>query len=643
MCGIAGIVSRKGISEVDLRSVQAMNAAMVHRGPDGKGEYHDRDVSLAMRRLSIIDLQGGWQPLYNEDRTLVLVVNGEVYNFVELREALKAKGHHFSTESDGEVILHLYEDHGDECIAHLRGMFAFALWDIRKRRLLLARDRMGEKPLYLYQDNQRIVMASELRAILASGFPATELDSDAVNHYFHYHYVPEPMTPVKDVRKLSAGCLLSVDLHKWTINERRYWDILESQPLDGTPEQILREQLEETCRLTVRSDVPVGIALSGGLDSTAIAALASRAYPGVMHAFCAGYPGQLASDERSVAKLTADRLNMPFTEIELETSAFVSSFQQLVGLADDPIADIAAFGYYSVAKAASDQDVPVLLQGQGGDELFWGYGWTRRALRESRLRRLRSQIGWLALPLYIRLTAPQGLRPWQIKQWVASAFGAKACWRQFRRDCSASLNSVVFYDLVPDFIMAMRDADSIYASSFKDELSSSSGPTALFSAGWLEHTKLDLAITRLVCETYLLENGITQGDRLAMASSVELRLPLLDYRLVETVIGLRKAHSDAKLPPKKYLKDAIWDILPDHVKQLPKKGFTPPVREWHNAVFREYGELLIDGYLVQAGVLSEEAGRKLSRGAFPAFALAPLSFKALVLEIWCRQIFRFRC
>ncbi|MDX6711939.1 MAG: hypothetical protein QOH96_2955, partial [Blastocatellia bacterium] len=281
MCGIAGIVGRNALSEAELNELDVVNELLIHRGPNGAGRFRSGNVALAMRRLSIIDLEGGFQPLYNEDRTLALVANGEIYNFIELREQLEAKGHEFQTGSDCETILHLYEEHGLDFVDHLRGMFAFALWDSRRRRLVIARDRMGEKPLYLFEHNQRIVFSSELKSLLAFSTVPFELDPESVNLYFHYQYVPEPRTMLKGVRKLDAAHMLVVDVDQWRTKDICYWRMEDAPPIEtADPARRIREELEVISKIVVRSDVPVGVALSGGMDSSAIAALAVQKYPG---------------------------------------------------------------------------------------------------------------------------------------------------------------------------------------------------------------------------------------------------------------------------------------------------------------------------------------------------------------------------
>jgi asparagine synthase (glutamine-hydrolysing) len=492
-------------------------------------------------------------------------------------------------------------------------MFAFALWDIPRKRLLLARDRMGEKPLYLYESDKRLVFASELRALLQSGLVPFELDPAAIHLFFHYQYVPEPFTPVKGVRKLPAGHSLTLEPEAWKLKEKSYWGIEDAPPIEGNPKQLIRDELDTISKIIIRSDVPVGVALSGGIDSGAIAALAAQYYPGTLHAFSVGYPGRPHHDERQDAKLLADHLKIPFHELELRTEEMAAFFPELTILKDDPISDISGYGYYSVMKLARDHGVPVMIQGQGGDELFWGYPWVRQAMGESIEKRklLKGDIGiWD----YVKAEGP----------WNG--------WKHFRSHKNF-MDSIIFYDVTPDFHYTHDHIRGYYASDFLDKLNSAN-PFKLFTVAqpW---PSLDVLITRLICETYLSENGIAQSDRLSMASSVELRLPLCDYRLVETVIGLRKAHSDVNLPPKAWFIEAVSDILPDWVIQRRKRGFEPPTREWHRAIFQAHGALLKDGYLVQSRILKPEGAERLSKGIF-ASGPAVLSLNALVLEIWSR-------
>ena len=639
MCGISGIITREKLSPELKAAVSRMSAAQIHRGPDGAGEFYSNNVALASRRLSIIDPQGGWQPLYNEDKSLALIINGEIYNYVELRERLKASGHSFRTDADGEVILHLYEENELDFITHLRGMFAFALWDNNRERLILARDRMGEKPLYLFERDGHLLFASELKGLLHSRLVPFELDARAVNLYFHYQYVPEPLTAIKGVRKLDAAKMLVVDAAAWRIEEKTYWRIEDAPPLDGEPRDLIRQKLEEVSELIVRSDVPVGVALSGGLDSSVVAAFAARRQPALC-AFSVGYAGRPEPDERADAERFARHLKIPFFDVELDTQAIVDFFPKLNYWRDDPIADISGFGYYAVMRLAREHGVPVLLQGQGGDELFWGYPQLREAFSETTkkaalLRNPFSQTLFQSL----KLGLPKNRSLNGVSAWARDFGGVRFSRRNVRRRLKTP-DRMVFYDTSPDFILAAAQVQSLYSPKFIEQIDDNDAYSLFTFPG--EWKSVETTLTALICATYLRENGIAQGDRLGMASSVEMRLPLVDYRFVETVVGLRKKQTDAGLPPKHWLKEAVKDILPEWVLNRPKRGFAPPTRQWHEALFTAYGDSLRDGYLVESEVLKRESGSQLANGEFPAEAVSPLSFKALVLEQWCRQMLNIK-
>ena len=373
MCGISGIIGRDGLTPEDLQRVASMSRALTHRGPDDSGMFSAPHVALASRRLSIIDLGGGRQPLYNEERTLALVANGEIYNHAELRHGLEARGHIFKTGSDCEAILHAYAEYGDACVRHLRGMFAFALWDEARGRLVLARDALGEKPLYLYEREGRLLFASEMKALLRSGEVPFKLDPEAVDLFFHYQYVPEPRTAVRGVRKLDAAHMLVINVEPWRVEESCYWRMDDAPPLHADAPTLIRERLEEVGELITRADTPVGVALSGGLDSSVVAAVAARRRPEELHAFSVGYPGRPEGlDERDEAHALARHLRLPFHEVEVETEEVVEFFPELNYWRDDPVADYSGHAYYAVMRKAREHGVPVMLQGQGGDELFWG-------------------------------------------------------------------------------------------------------------------------------------------------------------------------------------------------------------------------------------------------------------------------------
>jgi asparagine synthase (glutamine-hydrolysing) len=637
MCGIAGLISRAPLAPAQIDKVERVNSLLAHRGPDGKGSYVHRNVTLAMRRLSIIDLKGGWQPLYNESRDLVLVANGEVYNHVELRRVLENRGHIFATGSDCETILHAYEEYGAAFVDHLRGMYAFALWDNRARRLILGRDRMGEKPLYLVSTSDSLFFASELRALVKGNVVPFELDPQAVNLYYHYGYVPEPKCMVAGVRKLPAAHVLTLDLDTWSLREHRYWRMADAPALQGNPGQLIREELERSAQLITRADVPVGVALSGGMDASAIAALATTARSRDVHAFTVGYAGTPWQDERSDARAFAKYLKIPFHTVELSTSDVVEQYSSVNFHRDDPISDSAGIAIAAVAQLARRHSVPVLLFGQGGDELFWGYRWMRSALHATQ-RRNAVAAGLRGFKDYLRFSPP----PLSVTlglQWAMSGAGILSELRQFQADRRARPGRVVFYDSESVFLNVSR---ALHGRFFTDRLLEAIGEpdmTQGFAAEQSESTP-EVTLIRLICETYLMENGIAQSDRLSMAASVESRLPLVDYRLVETVIGLHKTYSlSPNSAPKQWFRDALAGLLPDFVLNRRKRGFSPPWRQWAHALAVTHGHQLIDGYLVQNGIIRPEVARKQRKDLFPHLSgPRPMAGLSLGLENWCRQM-----
>jgi asparagine synthase (glutamine-hydrolysing) len=633
MCGISGIISFN--EPVDVTLLKKLNYNLIHRGPDGEGSYVNEKVGLAMRRLSIIDLKSGWQPLYNEDKSIVLVMNGEIYNYIELQNSLKKNGHQFTTKSDSETVVHLYEDFGIECIKQLRGMFAFALYDIKKNLLYLVRDRLGEKPLYYFKGEERLIFSSELRALYKSGLVTTTLNYHALDEFFHYHYIPEPQTPFKEISKLEAGHYLQVDFTNDRIIDHCYWNLSDAPALTGDPAEMIREQLHEVGKIIIRSDVPVGVALSGGLDSSIVAALAMRNYGDKMNAFSVGYEGMPESDERGDARKFAEYLGMPFHEIELKTKNLIDFFPTLVGLTDDPIADISAFGYYSLSKEVKAFGVPVLLQGQGGDELFWGYPWVKKLVQQAKYKALLHKYHpAIALFFYLKMFM-SGMNLREFRRWIKQAGGIIPSVEMFMLHKKFPLNQLPFYEV--QIQSSVSEIRSLYGSALKEAVRDKN--PYQFAEKEIPWNNIEVLYTELITKSYLLENGIAQGDRLSMANSVELRLPLVDYKLFETVIGLRKSYNDSDNGPKFWLKQATKDIIPDWVAKRKKRGFEPPVTAWIKGIMDRYGENLVNGRLVEKGVLSKESAIMLSKNPSKPFGMAfPQSFNAIVLEHWFRSL-----
>jgi asparagine synthase (glutamine-hydrolysing) len=641
MCGIAGFAAQTPLSTDDLEALGRATAAMKHRGPDGSGEYHSEDglpassgrVALAMRRLSIIDLAGGWQPLKNEDESIALVANGEIYNHVELRAELKARGHRLRTGSDCETMIHLYEDEGLDFVHRLRGMFAFALWDGPRRRLVLGRDRLGEKPLYFsFIDSRKLVFASEMRALLATGSVSTALDPVSVHDYLHYGWVPEPKTMLSSVRKLPPGHLLVIDAERWSWQERCYWRIEDAPKITDSPVERLRAELDEIGKLIVRADVPVGIALSGGFDSSLTAAIAASHSAAPLKAFTVGYEGSPGQDERSMAQAFAADLGLPFHPIEVRVADMVDSLPRLAPLRDDPIADISGHGYYVLSQQAREHGCPVLLQGQGTDELFWGYPWAAQAVAQNVRRMAGHPVGVLET---LWANRPRGLSRPQLVRLTYFLGGILAGWRSLTPALSAS-GLLAAYDLNDSFQIGAHGTAPTYTRRFADRVAESNHRAADQFRPRSNDAPTDIQAIAALCRGYLLQNGIAQGDRLSMANSVELRLPLVDYRLVELAVGIQKHTPCHAQQPKQLLREAARDLLPSYVMNRPKRGFTPPVAQWLGALRDRYGSELVSGTLVGADLLDPRAAARLVRSRWRFGTANDLFFKYLNLEFWYR-------
>src|SRR4029079_7233186 len=386
MCGIVGICSS---SDEDLRGMlEPMAASIVHRGPDDDGFHYDRGAAIGMRRLSIIDLSGGHQPLSDESGERWIVFNGEIYNFQSVRPPLEAAGHVFRTHSDTETIVHAFEQYGPDCVHHLNGMFGFAIWDSRERKLFIARDRMGVKPLYYAWDGRRLVFGSEIKALLASGFVARELDDEALWHYLTFGYVPAPLTMWRNVRKLPPGHRLTFEPATAALCVERYWDIPYGKPgpaLSADDEvRQFTDLFLDSVRLRLIADVPVGIFLSGGLDSSAVAAAVNEVHNTPLKTFSIAFHEGGRYDETPFARKVAEKLGTDHHEIRIGRQEYMDFLPELVYYTDEPLADRACIPLYYVSRLAA-QHVKVVLSGEGADEVLAGYdfenvvaGWERR-------------------------------------------------------------------------------------------------------------------------------------------------------------------------------------------------------------------------------------------------------------------------
>lgn len=588
MCGIAGQIN---FSNTNKSKTGDMLEKIKHRGPDGTGSFADKLVNFGMRRLSIIDIEGGDQPLYNEDKSIVIVGNGEIYNYIELRSDLKGKGHKFRTASDIEVAAHMYEEYGEQAWRKLRGMFALAIYDKRKSIFLLVRDRFGEKPIYFGRESKTFFFSSELKSVITN-LTKVELDMQAVDLFSHYYFIKEPLTIVKGINKVEAGSRLKIELKSGKISSKLYWrpDEIIPKETKNLSRSIL-ETLGDACKLTLRSDVKVGLALSGGIDSSAILALTAPYYKDTLTAFSVGYKGRPETDERRMARDLAKKYKVTYFESEISDSDVVNDFPQLIFDCDEPIADIAAHSIREVYKLSHKNKVKVILGGIGGDELFWGYPSTIQSAIQNN-KNLNSWKKFLNKDKYYQYNNPDPKK----NNWLRMIAG----------------KNLIIED-----------------KAYLDPLLITSYPK--------DDTEIGKASMNILRENWLKGNCIAINDRLSMSASVELRSPFLDYKLAELAYGSQQIINGFKMPPKYYLKEALKDTLPAEILNRPKRGFTPPVGKWLKMIIDSYSYLLRDGYLIDQQVIS---GDKLGL-YLDTIGKSPTNwysiYQLLILEIWCRE------
>jgi asparagine synthase (glutamine-hydrolysing) len=556
VCGIAGIVrwDRAPVLEDEIRG---MCGAIVHRGPDEEGVYIGDGVALGMRRLSIIDLEGGHQPISNEDGTVWIVFNGEIYNYRELRRDLERNGHTFRTDSDTETIVHLYEDLGPRCVDRLRGMFGFAIWDERRRQLLIARDRLGIKPMYYAERNGELVFSSELKPILTLGGIPRAVDWGAANHLFTFLSTPSDQSIVDGVKKLEPACV-AIGTPGQPLRIEKYWDVT-FQPNETASEAELVEQLRallvESVTLHQVSDVPVGAFLSGGLDSSAVVALMAKPAAGRLKTFSIGF-AESDFNELQYARDVAMRFGTDHHDLVLRPDV-VSIVEDLTWYLDEPFGDTSAIPTYMVSKLASEH-VKVVLSGDGGDELFAGYDKYVVEARERRRDRL--PRGLRALAGTIGRLIPEGVSGRRFLRHLAldgshryldasTLFGADDLGRLFRPEAYRRLAQ---HDPLAESLAALQHggADWLASAQYRD------------------------------LHTYLPLDILTKVDRATMAHSLEARPPLLDHRLVEFAATV-PARFRLRDGTTKYLfKQAMRGILPDAIIDRQKRGFAVPLATW---------------------------------------------------------------
>ena len=594
MCGIAGVVSSDRTERIEEALVRQMCDAIVHRGPDDEGLLAARNVGLGMRRLSIIDLSGGHQPIFNEDRSAWIVFNGEIYNFPELRPELEARGHRFKTNTDTETIVHLYEDMGAGCVQKLRGMFAFALWDERRQSLLIARDRLGKKPLHYALHNGKLYFASEIKSILTVAPELAEVNRAALMQYMYLGYVPDPATAFLNIHKLPPGHLL--EFQRGEIRVRKYWDLPHYGTYQPKSEEDLLEEMEtrlaEATRIRLISDVPLGALLSGGTDSSTVVALMARASSKPVKTFAIGFR-QADFDESQYARLVAQKFATEHHELILEPDV-VASLEKLTSSLEEPFSDPSILPTYFVACLAR-QHVTVALSGDGGDELFAGY--TRYGIQQRRqASAMVPQSLWRFYRDRLFPLLPKGMRGRQL------SYNLSLPWRERYADEVC---------LIPAFERDMP----LLSPEFRATIAESGDPQDILLK-LFDAAPADDPISQMLyvdTKTYLVEDILTKVDRMSMLTSLEVRVPILDHTFVEwvTSLGPEWKMRDGQ---QKYIFRKLAERVgvPKDVLYRPKRGFALPLIHWtRNEMKDMILGVLLDTRTLQRGYLDPDGVRHL--------------------------------
>ena len=568
MCGITGVMQFGG-AKVESEALRLMCAAMVHRGPDDEGIYTSGPVGIGMRRLSIVDLATGHQPLSNEDGTVWIVFNGEIYNHAPLREKLQSLGHQYSTHSDTETIVHLYEEYGPDCVQHLRGMFAFGIWDARAQRLFIARDRLGIKPLYYQLTPEHIVFGSEIKVILA--FPGTRLQFERtiLPEYLAFGYLSGEQTFYGGIRKLMPGHWMQVDA-SGPVRIERYWDLPATQN-ESRPEsyyiQTYREMLEQAVNSHLMSDVPLGVFLSGGVDSSGVAALMTKIRRAPVETFSVGYKED-AYSELTYARVVANHLNSLHHEVLVSEQDFFDSLPHLIWHEDEPIVWPSSVALCFVAKLAQER-VKVVLTGEGADETLAGYSRYAFTLKNAAWDRVYRRI----MPDAVRGSVRSAIAD---SAWISASVRRKLSHTFLARNSSSWAS--FYFD---NFFSAFSDGDQ--AGLLTDEVRKecAEGDAYQHVLEYWEHSSGEMLHRLLYTDikTYLVELLMKQ-DNMSMAASIESRVPFLDHVLVEFATNIPQNLQLGGFAGKRILKKAVEDLLPHSILYRQKLGFPTPWSRW---------------------------------------------------------------
>ncbi|MFA5118287.1 MAG: asparagine synthase (glutamine-hydrolyzing) [Candidatus Omnitrophota bacterium] len=617
MCGICGMIDLSSKPIASLSLIKKMADALTHRGPDDEGFFVKQGVALGHRRLSIIDLFSGHQPIFNENKNICIVFNGEIYNYKDLFNDLVQKGHRFLTHSDTEVIVHLYEEYGPECVNKLRGMFVFALWDEPRKRLMVARDRLGKKPLYYYRGNDVFLFASEIKAMLKSGLVRAQVNESLFDFYLSLGYTPGAETFFKDISKLEPGNYLLLEEHG-SLNVRQYWDIVNVPARDISFQEAfttIKKILLESVSLRLMSEVPLGVFLSGGLDSSAIVALMSEVSDKRIKTFSVGYKDAPQMSELKYARVVSDKFKTDHQEFFLTHDDLFSSIDTLLEHTEEPLVESAGIALYKLSKLAKPH-ATVLLSGEGSDEIFAGY-----ALYE-KMHRIENIYGALRfIPGFIRNQAPRIAPTEKLNkylEWICMPFEER-------------------YRSV-SFDLTRMTREKMYTRRFRESLDGKMEGYFNKLHSLVQGKSLLGKMLYIDTKTWLAEDILTKSDRMTMAASIEMRCPFLDHTLVEFCAGLPDEFKLRNGTGKFILKEIMKELLPEEIVFRKKMGFPVPLTGWfRGGLYEKAKQLLLEEKSLSRGYFNSEYVRGLFTNIQKKHDLGKRIFSLVTLELWHRK------
>jgi asparagine synthase (glutamine-hydrolysing) len=622
MCGICGKLLYDEWDQVDPDLIERMMAMLSHRGPDGRGKYLSGPIGLGHTRLSIIDLNRGAQPISNEDGTVWIVFNGEIYNFQELREQLIKRGHAFRSFTDTEVIVHLYEEFGVECLSRLRGMFAFAIWDDRRKSLFCARDRVGIKPLYYADTGKAFIFGSEIKALLADQDISREINLQAIDNFLAYSYVPGADTLFKSIRKLEPGYYVLLQDGKTV--QKQYWDLRFTEPSRWNSMEEACEALRSLLKTTVNqhmiSDVPVGMLLSGGVDSTVVLSCAVEETQKTIQTFTVGFDGAGFADERPYAKLAAERFGAEHHAITISSGEFSGFMGDYVYHMEEPVYEAPAVALHYVSKLAR-QYVKVVLSGEGGDEAFGGYHNYRNLLLLEKTKSILGPSGSSALSAVLRMAG--GIKGFQK-------------FKKYAPLLRTPLDSYYFSRRSSPFSFFCRTKAEFYTPQMLAGVDSRRAGDicrGLFGKVSAEHYLNQMLYVDT--KTWLPDDLLVKADKMTMANSLELRVPLLDHKVLEFAASLPPEFKVKCLATKRILKKAYSDRIPAPIIKRKKVGFPVPIAQWLRSDLKEFvRDNLLSARALNRGYFKKNAVVRLLDECFQGRPVTTEVFSLLALEIW---------